>query len=396
MTLVVENPRSAGIPVTDKLAKYESSIFAEMGALSVKHQAVNLAQGFPDYQKNNQILMDAARYTEQGFNQYAPMNGVLALREAISDYKFNTTGRRYDPASEIVVTTGALQAVHAALTSVINPGDEVIIFDPSFDCYRPIVELCGGIPVTVTLEAPSFEFQWDKIQQLITKKTKAIILNSPNNPTGKILNYSDIAALEKITADSGIILISDEVYEHAIFDGNKHLSISQFEALASRSFVISSLGKIFHVTGWRMGYCVAPKQLIQSFLKIHQFTVFSGTSAALQMAIANQLNNQEYYQEIHTTYAAQRDLFLELVSKTAFKPLPIPGSFFCLLDYSSISNKTENEIARTLAIEHGVSLIPLSAFYEDKREQQLLRACFVKKEETIRKAIAGLQKAFRD
>lgn len=395
MTIAVSSG-IAEVPATDKLSKYESSIFAEMGALSAKHQAVNLAQGFPDYQKNNQILIDAARYTEQGFNQYAPMNGVLALREAISDYKYNATGKRYDPATEIVVTTGALQAVHAALTSIVNAGDEVIIFDPSFDCYRPIVELCGGIPVTVTLEAPSFEFKWDEIRKLITKKTKAIILNSPNNPTGKMLSYEDIAELEKITADSGIILISDEVYEHAVYNGNKHLSISQFESLASRSFVISSLGKIFHVTGWRMGYCLAPKQLTQSLLKIHQFTVFSGTSAAFQMAIANQLNNHAYYQEIHSAYTEQRNLFLELISKTAFKPLSIDGGFFCLLDYSAVSDKTENEMARTLAIEYGVSMIPLSAFYDDKREQHLLRACFVKKEETIRKAIAGLQKAFRD
>ncbi len=395
MTFVVSS-RIGEVPVTDKLSKYEASIFAEMGALSAKHQAVNLAQGFPDYQKNNQLLIDAARFTEDGFNQYAPMSGVLALREAISDYKFTSTGKRYDPQSEIVITTGALQAVHCALTSIVNPGDEVIVFDPSFDCYRPIIDLCGGVTVTVTLEAPSFEFNWEEIGKLITKKTKAIIINSPNNPTGKMLTYADIAALEKITADSGIIIISDEVYEHATFDGNKHLSISQFESLASRSFVISSLGKIFHVTGWRIGYCLAPKQLIQSFLKIHQFTVFSGSSAALQMAIAKQLNNMDYYTDIHETYASQRKLFLDLISETAFKPLPIDGSFFCLLDYSAVSDKTENEMARSLAIDHGVSFIPLSAFYEDKREQHLLRACFVKKEETLRKAIAGLEKAFRD
>ncbi len=393
---ILASTRFSEVPVTDKLSKYESSIFAEMGALSVKHQAVNLAQGFPDYQKNDQILVDAAQYTKQGFNQYAPMSGVPALREAISDYKYNTTGKRYDPNSEIVITTGALQALHTALSSIIEPGDEVIIFDPSFDCYRPIVELNGGIPVTITLEAPSFEFKWEEISKRINKKTKAIILNSPNNPTGKTLSYEDISALEKITADSGIILISDEVYEHAVFNGNKHLSISQFESLASRSFVISSLGKIFHVTGWRIGYCLAPKSLIQPFLKVHQFTVFSGSSAALQMAIANQLNNQDYYKKIHTAYNAQRSLFLELISKTAFKALPIDGSFFCLLDYSAISDKTENEMARSLAIEHGVSMIPLSAFYDDKREQHLLRACFVKKEETIRKAMAGLEKAFRD
>ena len=394
MTTIVSSSTEA-IPVVDKLSKYGASIFAEMGALSAKHQAVNLAQGFPDYQLNKQLLLDAARYTEEGHNQYAPMSGVPALRQAISDYKFNTTGKRYDPNSEIVITTGALQAVHSALSAIITPGDEVIIFDPSFDCYRPIVELNGGVPVTITLEAPSFEFKWDEISKCINKKTKAIILNSPNNPTGKMLNYEDIAALEKITADSGIFIISDEVYEHAVFERNKHLSISQFESLADRSFVISSLGKIFHVTGWRMGYCLAPKQLIQSFLKIHQFTVFSGTSAAFQMAVANQMNNQAYYDEIHTQYETQRNLFLELISKTAFKPLPIDGGFFCLLDYSSISNKTELEMARSLAIDYGVSTIPLSAFYEDKREQQLLRACFVKKEETLRKAIAGLEK-FRD
>lgn len=394
MTIAVSQ-RLGEVPVTDKLSKYEASIFAEMGALSAKYQAVNLAQGFPDYQLNDRILIDAARYTEQGYNQYAPMNGVLALREAISEYKFNTDGKYYDPATEIVVTTGALQALHSALASIITPGDEVIIFDPSFDCYRPIVELNGGIPVTITLQAPDFEFNWEEIGKRINKKTKAIILNSPNNPTGKTLTYADIMALEKITADSGIIIISDEVYEHAVFDGNKHLSVSRFDSLASRSFVISSLGKIFHVTGWRMGYCLGPKPLIQSFLKIHQFTVFSGTSAALQMAIANQLNNREYYKTIQSAYATQRKLFLELIAQTAFKPLPIDGSFFCLLDYSAISNKTENEMARSLAIEHGVSMIPLSAFYEDKREQHILRACFVKKEETLRKAIAGLGKAFR-
>jgi methionine aminotransferase len=395
MTLVVSSS-TGEVPVTDKLSKYESSIFAEMGALSVKHQAVNLAQGFPDYQKNDQLLIDAARFTEEGFNQYAPMNGVLALREAISDYKFTATGKRYDPNSEIVVTTGALQAVYCALTAVVNAGDEVIIFDPSFDCYRPVVELCGGIPVTVTLEAPSFDFNWEEINKLITKKTKAIIINSPNNPTGKMLTYADITALEKITADSGIIIISDEVYEHAVFNGNQHLSISQFESLASRSFVISSLGKIFHVTGWRMGFCLAPKQLIQPFLKIHQFMVFSSTSTALQMAVARQMNNMDYYKSIHEAYSSQRELFLELINKTAFKPLPIDGSFFCLLDYSAVSDKTEIEMARSLAIDHGVSVIPLSAFYTDKREQHLLRACFVKKEETLRKAIAGLEKAFRD
>ncbi|HRG39605.1 MAG TPA: aminotransferase class I/II-fold pyridoxal phosphate-dependent enzyme, partial [Bacteroidia bacterium] len=247
MTTLVST-RAEEVPVVDKLSKYGASIFAEMGALSAKHQAVNLAQGFPDYQLNNQLLIDAARYTEEGHNQYAPMSGAPVLRQAISDYKFNTTGKRYDPNSEIVITTGALQAVHSALSAIITAGDEVIIFDPSFDCYRPIVELNGGVPVTITLEAPAFEFNWDEISKRITNKTKAIILNSPNNPTGKMLSYEDIAALEKITADSGIIIISDEVYEHAVFEGNKHLSISQFESLAHRSFVISSLGKIFHVT----------------------------------------------------------------------------------------------------------------------------------------------------
>jgi methionine aminotransferase len=323
------------------------------------------------------------------------MSGAPVLRQAISDYKFATCGKRYDPATEIVITTGALQALHTALSSIITTGDEVIIFDPSFDCYRPIVELNGGIPVTITLEAPSFEFKWEEIRKRINRKTKAIIINSPNNPTGKTLTYEDIAALEKITADSGIYIISDEVYEHAVFDGKKHLSISQFESLANRSFVISSLGKIFHVTGWRMGYCLAPKKLIQSFLKIHQFTVFSGTSAAFQMAVANQLNNQAYYDEIHTQYEAQRQLFLELISKTAFKPLSIDGGFFCLLDYSALSNKKEVEMARSLAIDFGVSTIPLSAFYDDRREQHLLRACFVKKEETLRKAILGLGR-YRD
>src|SRR4051812_12142424 len=367
MTKIIEDIVTDGILVTDKLSTYESSIFAEMAALSTKHHAVNLAQGFPDYQKSNQLIIDATHYTEEGFNQYAPMNGVATLREAISDYKFNTTGKRYDPNLEVVITTGAMQALHCAIASTISAGDEVIIFDPSFDSYRPIVELYGGIAVTITLEAPTFEFKWNEISKRINRKTKAIILNSPNNPTGKMIGYDDIAALEKITAHSNIVIISDEVYEHAVFNGNKHLSISQFESLANRSFIISSLGKIFHVTGWRVGYCVGPKQLIKSFLKIHQFTVFSSTSTALQMAIAWQVNNMDYYREINDSYSKQRDLFLELVSKTKLKPLPIEGSFFCLLDYSAISSKKEFYMAKFLAIEHGVCFIPLSAFYADRR-----------------------------
>jgi len=380
---MISNSTALKIHSYDKLAKYESSIFAEMGALATKHNAMNLAQGFPDYQLNNQLLIDATQYILEGNNQYAPMIGVPSLRQEISTYKTNTTGRNYDADTEITITTGALQALHCALASIISAGDEVIIFDPSFESYRPVVELYGGIPITITLEAPNFSIPWDEIKKFVNRKTKAIIINSPNNPTGKMITKDDIEGLRKITRDNDIHIISDEVYEHAIFDGQNHLSLSQFPDLANRSFVISSLGKIFHVTGWRVGYCCAPKKLTAALRKVHQFTVFSSACSSLQMALAKQVNNIVYYTELTATYTEQRKLFLDLIQKTEFKALPIDGSFFCLLDYSKISNKNEVEMAKALVSE--------SSFYHDKREQKILRACFVKKEETIKKAMIGLK-----
>ncbi|MBA3705901.1 MAG: aminotransferase class I/II-fold pyridoxal phosphate-dependent enzyme, partial [Bacteroidetes bacterium] len=324
---------------------------------------------------------------------YAPMAGVEVLREAISNYKLRTTGKHYDAASEITITTGALQALHCAIAAVVSLGDEVIVFDPAFDSYCPIIELYGGIPVVITLEAPLFEIPWDMVKKKVSRKTKAILLNSPNNPTGKIITTHDILALDKITEGSDICIISDEVYEHTVFDGKKHLSLSQCESLANRSFVISSLGKHFHVTGWRVGYCLAPKKMMQLFRKVHQFSVFSSSCTALQMALAKQMNNFYYYQEINSLYQQQRQLFMDEIAKTLFKPLPVNGSFFCLLDYSEISDKTELEMAKSLTVKYGVALVPLSSFYTDRREQSILRACFVKKEETIKKAMSALKKA---
>ena len=377
----------------EKFSKYGSSIFSEMGILAAKHNAVNLAQGFPDYQLNLEILQDASKYILEGQNQYAPMPGVQYLREQLSLYKYNATGHKYDPINEITVTTGALQALHCAIASIVSIGDEVIIFDPSFESYRPIVELYGGIPVTITLEAPNFNIPWDEIKKRINKKTKAIIINSPNNPTGKLITLSDIDALQKLTQNTDIVIISDEVYEHAIFNKQKHISISQFSDLVDRSFIISSLGKIFHVTGWRIGYCLAPEKLMKIFRKVHQFSVFSSSCAALQMSLANQVNNMDYYKDLTKTYDLQRSMFLNLISETEFKPLPIDGSFFCLLDYSELSSIDDVEMAKKLVTEFGVALIPLSSNYNDKRDQKILRACFVKKEETIKNAMLCLNNA---
>ena len=273
-----------------------------MGALAIKHKAVNLAQGFPDYQINNDILQDASKYILEGHNQYAPMPGLQFLREELSNYKLNRTGFRYDPINEITITTGALESLHCALASIVSIGDEVMIFDPSFESYRPIVELYGGIPITITLEAPEFNIPWDIIKNRINRKTRAIIFNSPNNPTGKLISQSDIDSLRNIVQNTDIVIISDEVYEHAVFNDQKHISFSQFPDLAERSFIISSLGKIFHVTGWRIGYCLAPKKMMAAFRKIHQFSVFS----SLKMSIANQVNNEDYYIELNAIYSKQR------------------------------------------------------------------------------------------
>lgn len=376
--------------LSSKLPKTGTTIFSVMSGLAKEHNAINLSQGFPNFPVDPILIELVHKYMLNGYNQYAPLEGVPELREAICTKVFNLYGTQYNPQTEITITAGATQAIYTAISAIIHEGDEVIMFTPAYDCYEPAIELNGGKLIYVQLAAPKYKIDWNEVKKLVTRKTRLIILNTPHNPTGTILTKEDMNELSKIVADTNIVILGDEVYEHIIFDGNKHESLCKYETLVNQSFIIASFGKTFSCTGWKLGYCLAPENLMKEFKKIHQFLVFV-CNTPMQYAIAEFIQDKENYINLAGVLQKKRDKFLSLIKGSGFKPLPCSGTYFQLLDYSKISNKPDVEFAKKLTIEQKVASIPISVFYHNKKDEHILRFCFAKDDETLEQAAAILK-----
>ncbi len=363
-----------------------------MSALAAKTKAINLGQGFPDFQMDESLIGLVTRAMEDGYNQYAPMAGYMELREVIAEKIEELYQHAVRPDAEITITPGGTYAIYTALTTLLQPGDEVIVFEPAYDSYIPGILVNGAVPVTVPLEYPSYRIDWNKVRAAVTDKTKLIMLNSPHNPTGAVLGHEDIEELRRLLHGSNIFIHSDEVYEHIIFDGLPHLSILRYPDLLERSFVSFSLGKVFHCTGWKMGYSVAPEWLTTEFRKLHQYNAFS-THSPVQMAMASFLKEKSHYMSLSAFMQDKRDHFRELMSHTRFKALDSHGSYFQIYSYKDISDEPDFTFAKQLVANHGVTAIPVSAFYQSGKDDKVLRFCFAKKRETLEAAVEKLRKA---
>ncbi len=360
-----------------------------MSALAIKHGAINLSQGFPDFDVDPELVGLVNQSMLEGQNQYAPMQGIPGLRDKLSDKVHRLYGTRYDPNSEITVTSGATEALYAAITATVRTGDEVLVFEPAFDCYVPAILLNGGVPVFVKYRFPDYHIDWDEVRHAITPKTRLIIINSPHNPTGSVLTGEDINELKKIMAHTDAFILSDEVYEHIIFDNLIHESISRHPELAKRSFVVSSFGKTYHTTGWKIGYCLAPVKLSSEFQKVHQYLTFA-SNTPIQYAYEQFMKNTVAYETLADFYQKKRDLFLSLINSSRFMAIPCKGTYFQMLDYSGISNEPDINFSTRLIVDHGVAAIPPSVFYHANDDHRVLRFCFAKKDETLKKAAEKL------
>ncbi len=376
---------TSNLTLSSKLPQVGTTIFTIMSALANEHNAINLSQGFPDFEISAKLISLVDHYMKSGYNQYAPMQGVPRLREALSKKAEMVYGVKYDPGSEINITAGGTQAIYSAITAFIKEGDEVIVVEPAYDSYVPGILLNGGKPVFTQLKGPDYHIDWDEVKRLISPKTRMIMINSPQNPTGSVLHENDLLALDKITKGTDILIISDEVYEHLIFDGIRHESVCRYPDLRQRSLVIGSFGKTFHATGWKMGYVMAPENLMAEFRKAHQFIVFT-CNTPIQYALADFIEDQSNWDYLPMFYQKKRDYFQEMVRNSRFKIIPSYGTYFQLLDYSAISDESELDFARRITIEFGVASIPVSVFYNQPIENKTLRFCFAKKEETLEKA----------
>ena len=371
-------------PIASKLPHVGTTIFTVMSRLAAEHKAINLSQGFPDFDCAPELRALLAKYINAGLNQYPPMAGVAPLREAIAGKVAELYGAAYDPEHEITVVPGATYGIFTAITTLIRPGDEVILFEPAYDSYAPAVEVNGGIPVYVQLRFPEYSIDWQDVQNAITPKTRMIIINTPNNPTASVFSAEDLRLLEGMLRNTDIVVVSDEVYEHIVFDGHRHQSVARFPGLAERSFVVSSFGKTYHITGWKTGYVLAPKELMAEFRKVHQFNAFV-TNGPVQYALAEYMKDRDAYLSLAAFYQKKRDFFLEGIGASRFKPLPSRGTFFQNLRYDAISDEKDTDLAIRLTKEYGVAAIPVSVFYREPPPHKVLRFCFAKSEETLAK-----------
>ena len=378
-------------PITSKLPHTGTTIFTTMSALAHEVGAINLSQGFPDFNTSPQLIELVNGAMVNGHNQYAPMAGVVALREQLSQKTEKLYGAVYHPDTEITVTAGGTQAIFTALTAVIHPNDEVIIFEPAFDCYAPAIKLMGGIVKTLELEPPDYKIPWNLVKKLINHNTRMIILNSPHNPTATILQEHDIKELIKLVKDLDILILSDEVYEHLIYDKKMHRSMARYPELRERSFIVGSFGKPFHATGWKVGYCMAPAFLMQEFRKVHQFLVFS-VNAPVQYAIAEYLKDENNYLSLPAFFQEKRDYFRKGLAQTRFEILPSQGTYFQSVTFNKITDERDSDFALRLTREIGVASIPTSVFYTKGTDHHVLRFCFAKKQETLDRAIERLIK----
>jgi len=377
--------------VRSKLPKQGTTIFTVMSALARVHGAVNLSQGFPDFVIPERLVELTHSYMKRGMNQYSPMQGVLALREKLAEKVKDLYSAEYDPETEINITAGATQAIYTAISAFINDGDEVIIFEPAYDCYLPAIEVHGGKAMFIQMNLSGDLVDWEKVKRLINQRTRMIIINTPHNPSGRVMTAADMLKLQKLTDNTDIIILSDEVYEHIIFDGLEHQSVARYPKLAERSIIVSSFGKTYHATGWKVGHVLAPKELMAEFRKVHQFNVFS-VNTPVQHALADFLSDRDHYLQLGAFYQQKRDHFNSLLSGSKFKIRPSEGTYFQLLDYSKVSEERDTDYAVRLTKEVGVAAIPVSVFYHEKNNDKFLRFCFAKEDETLEKAAEKLMK----
>ncbi|MGI0105389.1 methionine aminotransferase [Salinimicrobium sp. WS361] len=377
--------------ISSKLPKHKTSIFSVMSKMAFEHDAVNLSQGYPNFETDRQLKELVYNAMLDGYNQYAPLAGITPLREQIADKIESLHGKKYDKNTEITVTDGATQALFLAITAFVNPGDEVIVLKPAYDSYEPAIKLNGGIPVLVQLEGKGYKLNVDEIKQKITPKTRMLIINTPHNPSGNVFSKEEMQQLEALLEGTDIIILSDEVYEHIIFDEAKHYSASAFPNLSKRAIVCASFGKTFHNTGWKMGYCVAPEELMAEIWKVMEVNVFC-VHHPTQRAFAEYLKTPQHYLGLRDFYQEKRDKFLHLIKDTAFKAVPSKGTYFQLLDYSEITNEPDVDFSRRLIKEFGVASIPVSVFNKGKEDHRQLRFCFAKTDDTLVKAAEILKK----
>lgn len=377
--------------IQTKLPKVGTTIFTVMSTIATQSGAINLGQGFPDFEGPNELHEALYSHMRAGRNQYAPMPGVLKLREQIALKTEALYGRRTDPNTEVTVVSGASEALYVAIACCVHTGDEVIVLDPCYDSYDPAIAMCGATAIHIPMAAPAFAPDWERVKSAITNRTRMIMINSPHNPTGAMLTRSDLDQLAALIRERNIVVLSDEVYEHICFDGLQHYSVLAHPELRERSFAVSSFGKTYHITGWKIGYCVAPAALSAEFRKVHQYLTFC-TFQPAQWALADYLaSNPEHYHQLPAFYQAKRDYFDAIMSKTRFKTLPVQGAYFMLADYSEISDLNDLEFCKVLAQTHGVAAIPMSAFYESAPDQRLIRFCFAKQEATLDQAAERLR-----
>jgi methionine aminotransferase len=369
-------------PIASKLPNVGTTIFTVMSRLAQEHNAINLSQGFPDFDCAKELRDLVTKYINAGLNQYPPSTGIPRLRERIAEKAESLYNAKYDPEHEVTVVPGATYGIFTAIAALVRPGDEVIMFEPTYDSYIPSVEVNGGVPVCVQLRYPDYSIDWREVQRAITPKTRVILINTPNNPTASVFSGEDMRMLEGMLRGTGIVVISDEVYEHLVYDGHQHQSVTRFPGLAERSFAVSSFGKTYHVTGWKMGYVLAPKELMAEFRKVHQYNVFV-TNGPLQYALAEFMENPEAYLSLAGFYQGKRDFFLQGIRGSRFKPLPSRGTFFQNLAYDAISDEKDTDLAVRLTKEKGIASIPVSVFYREPPPHKVLRFCFAKSEETL-------------
>jgi methionine aminotransferase len=368
--------------IDSKLPRVGTTIFTVMSRLAAEHGAINLSQGFPDFDCAPELRALLTQYVNAGLNQYPPMAGVPVLREAVADKVQALYGTNYDVEHEVTIVPGATYGIYTAIAAMIRPGDEVILFEPAYDSYAPAVEVHGGVPVYVQLTYPEYAIPWDAVQTAITPRTRMIVVNTPNNPTASVFSAEDLRLLEGLLKDTDIVVVADEVYEHIVFDGHAHQSVARFAGLAERSFIVSSFGKTYHVTGWKMGYVLAPRELMTEFRKVHQFNVFVA-NGPVQYALAEYMKNRDAYLGLAAFYQRKRDFFLSRLEGSRWKPLSSRGTFFQNLAYDAISDERDTELAVRLTREHGVASIPISVFYREPPQHKVLRFCFAKSEDTL-------------
>ncbi|WP_235296247.1 methionine aminotransferase [Portibacter marinus] len=373
-----------------KLPNVGTTIFTEMSGLAAQHDAINLSQGFPNFNPDIRLQNLVSKQMKEGYNQYAPMAGVVELREVIAEKIKFLYDVAVDPQSEINITAGGTQAIFTAITAFIHSGDEVLVVEPAFDCYNPAIQLAGGKVIPFELNPPDFAIDWKKFEDSITHKTRMIIINTPHNPTGSILKHEDVLQLSKIVENRDLVVLSDEVYEHLIFDGEEHCSILKYSHLRHKAIAVFSFGKTFHCTGWKIGYAVMPPQMMKEFRKVHQFNVFS-VNSFVQHGIADYLSDRSTYMKLPDFYQERRDLLAEFLAESPFKMLPSKGSYFVLCDYSAISQSSDTEFAKWLTAEIGVACIPISVFYSSGRQDGYVRFCFAKTPEVLQEAGKLLQ-----